>query len=869
MTARRFLPLALAADFVINGPVTTTNGGNRLADGDTLTVNASGVINISGSFSDAIGAITGNTITNNGSITTSGNFSDGIDVSSRNTITNNKSITTSGRGSEGIDVSSRNTVINTGTITTSGSSSEGINARTGNTITNNGSITTLRTSSEGIRAITENTITNNGAITTSGNFSEGIDVEGGNTVINTGTGTITTSGNFSEGIDGWRDSPLLANDGIILTGGEQAHGIRARTNNTVRNSQTITTRGRRAYGIKAGEEGDRDAGFRNNNRVSNTGAITTRGAEAAGVWMDNANTLTHSGMIHTFGPNAPGIQAANDNTLSLNGGIMTAGSGSHGVVTGTGTTLNPIGSKSRIQTMAADADGLSIGGLAASQTTLTHRGHIEAGGTGIRLPYVPMFENSGHILGRNGAGLHFTRVTGPLSLTNTGMIAGQTGIRIDRMGMGANVSIDNAGVLRALQGAAGTALDLRGQGQDTLHLRAGSTLEGQIRWDGEDDLLRLEALGPTRLTFIDNDAPANAEPTAFTVNKPQGLPIFRSTMTSGTAGEARTTLTLLNPTRTDPRTEATQSLWTGALFQSLAQQQIAQRMLNSSANRRSGHTALHSALWIRPFGGLQNYKQAGQTPAARYRYGGALAGYGMSTAKWQAGAFVGAARSALMSRGQDIEIEGREVFLGAYGQTRWQDLKLSVAVLFGKSRHDTAWLWRDNRVSGGLARREYAGKHDFISPELGLSTRLNIQGMTLIPELKLRYLGLYNAEARARQADGLSFKPEDRHIGLIRASLGFPLSFPENQHGGRLSGQLRVGAEGRGRLGGDQIAVRSGNDTVRYRAGGDNAIMGFVGAGFEYGVSAMNLSFSADVEAGYDSEAALGVRGQLGFVWGF
>ena len=56
---------------------------------------------------------------------------------------------------------------------------------------------------------------------------------------------------------------------------------------------------------------------------------------------------------------------------------------------------------------------------------------------------------------------------------------------------------------------------------------------------------------------------------------------------------------------------------------------------------------------------------------------------------------------------------------------------------------------------------------------------------------------------------------------------------------------------------------------MRYRAGEDNAIMGFVGAGFEYGVSAMNLSFSADLEAGYDSEAALGVRGQLGFVWGF
>ena len=435
--------------------------------------------------------------------------------------------------------------------------------------------------------------------------------------------------------------------------------------------------------------------------------------------------------------------------------------------------------------------------------------------------------------------------------------------------MGSNTTIDNAGTLRSLQGTAGTALDLIGPGRDTLRLRAGSIFEGQIRWDGKDgDSLRLDSLGPTRLTFIDNDAPANTQPTRFMVKAPTGLLVFRSTTTSNNVGEARTILTLLDPARTDPRTDATQSLWTGAVFQSLAQQQA--RMIHKgSARHRSGHDVLHSALWVRPFGGLQNYKRAGQTPAARYRYGGALAGYGMATSDWQAGAFLGAARSELRGRGQGIEVEGREVFLGAYGQTRWQALEVSVAVLLGQSRHDSAWLWRDNRVSGGLVQREYAGKHDFISPELGLSTQLNIQGMTLIPELKLRYLGLFNAEARASHANGLSFKPEDRHIGLIRASVGLPLSFPENQYGGQLSGQLRLGAEGRKRLGGERIAVLSGNDTVRYRAGGDNAIMGFVGAGFEYEVSAMNLSFSADVEAGYDSEAALGVRGQLGFVWGF
>ena len=824
MTARRFPPFipallaaclvaglseALAADFVIDRPVTTTNGGNTLNGDDTLTVNAGGAITTSGNGISATG--TGNTIVNNGSINTSGRSSEGIDVDDRNTITNNGSISTSSISSEGIDARSGNIIVNNGSISTSSNFSEGIYAEDRNIITNNGSITTSGINTGGIDAGIENTITNSGAITTSGNLSEGIDAQTGNTVINTGTGTITTSGNFSDGIYGHINSPLLANDGIILTRGEQAHGIRARTNNTVRNS----------------------------------GTITTHGTGASGVWMTNNNTLT------------------------LNGAITTKGRGAHGVRAGTGTKLNPIGPNSRIQTMAADADGLRIDGL-AGQTTLIHRGHIEAGGTGIRLPYVPMFDNSGHILGMNGAGLHFTMVTGPMTLTNTGTIAGRTGIRIDRTGMGADATIDNAGALRSLLGVSGVALDFRGRGQDTLYLRAGSALAGQIRWDGEGDTLRLEGRGPARLTVTDNDAPANTQPTRFKVKTPTGLPVLRSTTTSGTVGEARTILTVLDPARTDPRTDATQSLWTGAVFQSLAQQQ-ARMSHTGSARHRSGHDVLRSALWVRPFGGLQNYKREAETPATRYRYGGALAGYGMATAEWQAGAFVGAARSALQSRGEGIEVEGREVFLGAYGQTRWQALEVSVAVLFGKSRSERAWQRRNNLIRGGLERVVYAGQRYFLSPELGVSTRLNLRGIALIPELKLRYLGLFDAEARERtgQADGLVFKPEDRHIGLIRASVGFPLRFPENQYGGQLSGHLRLGAEGRRRLGGDRIAVRSGNDTVRYRAGGDDAVMGFVGAGFEYGVSVMNLSFSADVEAGYDSEAAFGVRGQLGFVWGF
>ena len=858
----------------------------EISTGGKITNNAGGRILHEGELGPVISIqnrITGFTIDNAGEITASGadSRSKGVDfgdnsANSNNTLNNSGTITTHGDGAQAVlfgpetfpNNSTGNKLNNTGTIETKGDNAHAVQGDSGNTITNGkgGVIKTGGEASRGIELDDNNIITNDGTIETTGRFAFGIEVDDGNRITIGKDGRIKTSSFNAHGISAGRrtGNNTIVNNGEISVSGDQARGISGQfTGGGITNNGRITTSGPTfANAINI---------FGDGAKITNTCAIHTKGKgqQNRGISANNNSEIIHTGTITTEALQSDGIKAGNNNTLTLNGAITTKGSLSHGVVTGTGTRLKPIGPNSRIKTMAADADGLRIGGLAASQTTLTHRGHIEAGGTGIRLPYVPTFDNSGTIQGRNGAGLHLTRVTGPLRLTNTGTIAGRTGIQINRPGPGANISIDNAGTLRSLKSARGTALDFGDQkGKDTLHLRAGSTLEGQIRWDGEGDLLRLDALGPTRLTLIDNDAPANTQPTPFTVKTPQGLPVFKSTMTSSKANEAQTTLTILNPARTNPRTEATQSLWTSAIFQSLAQQQRTQSALNS-ARHRNAHTAPRSALWIRPFGGLQNYKRAGQTPAARYRYGGALAGYGLSTTDWQAGAFLGAARSELMSRGQGMEVAGRAVFLGAYVLTHWQALEVSAAVLFGKSRHDTEWLWRDNRASGGLARRLYKGEHDVISPELGLSTHLNIQGMTLIPELKLRYLGLFNAEARGRQADGLSFKPEDRHIGLIRASVGLPLSFPENQYGGRLSGQLRVGAEGRQRLGGGATEVRSGRDTARYRVGSDNAIMGFVGAGFEYGVSAMNLSFSADVEAGYDSEAALGVRGQLGFVWGF
>ena len=388
-------------------------------------------------------------------------------------------------------------------------------------------------------------------------------------------------------------------------------------------------------------------------------------------------------------------------------------------------------------------------------------------------------------------------------------------------------TINNAGTLRSLKGSSGAALDLQGPGRDTLKLQAGSTLEGQVRWDGQDDTLNL-ATGPARLTLIDNNAEPGQAPTPFTINT-NGRPFLLNTTPSTARGQAQTTVTVLDPARIHTRTESTQSQWTGAVFQSLAQQQGTR----TGPNARNSTAAVHQTLWVRPFGGLHNFKRDGLTPAARYRYGGALAGYAVASTDWQAGGFVGAAQDTLAARGPGADAEGRHVFAGAYATTRWQALNLKAGLLFGQSRTETEWQRLNNQVTGGQERVVYEGRRYFVSPELGLATRLTVRGVALEPALSLRYLGLFGAEEDERLVAGrepLRFRAEDRHVGLVRASVGVPLRFPVNAYGGQLYGQLRVGAEGRKRFGGERIEARRGDGVARFKVADEATVRGFMGA---------------------------------------
>ena len=602
----------------------------------------------------------------------------------------------------------------------------------------------------------------------------------------------------------------------------------------------------------------------NNTLNNNGGTITTNGENARAVQGGSGNTITNlkGGRIITKGNTAHGIQARDNNEITNAGTIITEGR-----FTAYGINVEANNTVVNSGTILSDkASAIRLTRTATRAATITNSGTIQGNIHGLDYGNnaIASLTNSGTIRGTTGIGV---KAAGLATLNNTGTIEGNTGIQINRTGTAqAGTTINNAGTLRSLKGASGAALDLQGPGRDTLKLQAGSTLEGQVRWDGQDDTLNL-ATGPARLTLIDNNAEPGQAPTPFTI-KTNGRPFLLNTTTSTARGQAQTTVTVLDPARIHTRTERTQSQWTGAVFQSLAQQQGTR----TGPNARNSTAAVHQTLWVRPFGGLHNFKRDGLTPAARYRYGGALAGYAVASTDWQAGGFVGAAQDTLAARGPGADAEGRHVFAGAYATTRWQALNLKAGLLFGQSRTETEWQRLNNQVTGGQERVVYEGRRYFVSPELGLATRLTVRGVALEPALSLRYLGLFGAEEAERLVAGrepLRFRAEDRHVGLVRASVGVPLRFPVNAYGGQLYGQLRVGAEGRKRFGGERIEARRGDGVVRFKVADEATVRGFMGAGFEYVVPDLNLSFSADFEASYGSEAVLGVQGQLGFVWGF
>ena len=600
--------------------------------------------------------------------------------------------------------------------------------------------------------------------------------------------------------------------------------------------------------------------------VSSTGAIGTLNNDSEisggrhGVSAGSVGTLNNKKTIQG-GARGSGLNASGEvSTLNNERGAEISG-GRDGVRAGSLLALTNDG-----RITSATGGGITLTGT-ASGARYTNSALIEGKTHGLdygnnaiaRLDNTP----TGILRGTDGPAI---KGRTSLNLHNRGRVEGKTGVLAERpaTGAGRNVTIDNYGILRSLDNGAGTAIELRGLGRDTLRYQTGSRLEGLMSWDGAGDTFFYAPSTPAIFSFRDNNTAPNGAPDLFNVIAPAQQTILRSTRRSPRPGEGRVTVAFLD-TSLYALADSTFSRWTGAVSEALAQQ------VRSEYSNGDG-----KVLWLRPFAGYQGFSADGPRPSARHDYMGGLAGLSMQRGMARFGLFGGAAEAKTEVSGAARDQESDSFFAGAYLHGPVRGAHLHGALLAGQSHFQSdPWTQINNLAPAGRERVSVDYKSIFLSSQIGLlGGRFDLFGLGLHPAVQLRYLGRFTDD-HAYQPDRagapalLRIKQHHVHMGLLRAELRAPASLWKGRHS-RLRGEMRLGAEAAMTLSGRKIPVQLGGGETGFKARGKRgAATGFIGAGLRYSVPELNLTFSADIEGSYDTDAATSVWGQIGYEWEF
>jgi hypothetical protein len=298
------LAMPVMADTFDISSGTSTNGGNTLDGGDTITVTGA----LETPDSDA------------GIFTTGGTNS--VIVSSSGSIK-----TGPGDNAYGIkNTDSNNTTTILGSITTTGTRAYGImNGGDSNTTTISGSIATDGDAGFGIYNYGDNSTTSIlGNITTAGDHGYSIRNQG-NSNTTTMSGSITSVGSNAHAITNLGNTNTTTISGSITTAADYTHAIYNIGNaNTTTMSGSLTTAGVRAYGIY---------NHGSNNKTTMSGSIATGEDAGFGIYNNgDSNTATMSGSITSAGIGSRAIiNIGNSNTMTMSGSITTSGSRSHAI----------------------------------------------------------------------------------------------------------------------------------------------------------------------------------------------------------------------------------------------------------------------------------------------------------------------------------------------------------------------------------------------------------------------------------------------------------------------------------------------------------------------------------------------------------
>lgn len=715
--------------------------------------------------------------------TCSGDVTVGIDAGGNLTELNVKNITQTiapGVNINGIDFlspTSGDVTVNveTGTfgISTTGVDADGLqviqNIGAGNAnlgVFSNGDITTNGNDSSGIISTQDGgdgniLVHSSGTIKTLGDDSAAISATqnfGHGDVSVFSKGHLTTFGNNSLGVVSTQDSGdgavSVQSNGSVSTSGDNAKGIAARQfggagSVFIKSIGDVSTSGFGSGAVSATrivEVGDIS--------VDSTGDISTLGNASAGIFAVQAGgegsvSVKSSGNIQTQGTVSYGIIAAQnteDGDISVisEGNISTLEFISHGIF------ARQLGGKGDISVFSKGnilAEGADAAGISAENTGDT--GDIEV-------------TSFGSVTSKQAAGINVDiDASGKLSIDNYGLLSGETGILVEERDMNAAATISNAGTI---SGADEMAINLQGDGNDTVVLLGGSKLNGSLDFGNGND-----GIGGSNSDDIDTlitgtgvNALINFVDASGTDSDLESSP--ENIITAGASA-------LLNDGKTllvvDPSGFAAANITISDLSSSL------HNVLNSKERAHPHDDDFASNFWVYGFGG--NSEGSGSHISdIKNGFGGLIAGVEterLSNGIW--GAFGGTSSSDLKLEFNQSATGAQSIFGGVYYKNSNEKFYWEMALAIGHSSYDSI-----RNLNGGASSSNFSGW--FYSPSLTLGVPLNFLEFSPGASLsgRISYTGL--SLDSYQEIGGLApLMVQGRHVGVFgaRAQLNLPKTF--------------------------------------------------------------------------------------------
>ncbi|GAA5315859.1 MAG: hypothetical protein AseanaTS_10640 [Candidatus Pelagadaptatus aseana] len=424
--------------------------------------------------------------------------------------------------------------------------------------------------------------------------------------------------------------------------------------------------------------------------------------------------------------------------------------------------------------------------------------------------------------------------SGPTSITITGAVSGATGIYVAPR---PNQSAVTLNVEDRVTGTGGFAIDLRGDGHDTVNLGPGARLMGAVDFGNGND-----GKGGTNPDDVD------------TLNILPGFNgVVRFADSSGTDSDLQSApewvsdnVILLDggllATVFDPSVFATADVFLDSFTDQINQTVADQGTLSSCHG--AGDASFRGGYWLTGFSGQQDLNRQQHLVGLKQHFNGWMLGAEICADEFIWGGFAGAGRGYATL---DVDAGGADLeagFAGVYLKRKLSGYHLKVCALAGRVDQQL------QRNFAGLATTVVEGRGDgwLVSPSVEVSAPVSGLPVSAYGSIALSYSGLFLDEYQETGSDyPLWVSARDLHQLSARAQLQLPSRF-EYDGSGAMEVDWRLGLDVHRDLDSDKVRVSSGGGATEFDPRPDDRAEVYAGVTMRHRRSRDSLAIELSAE---------------------